>query len=77
MSDVVWPTRLLTKTYFVVVVHNSNQINAVVSVHEKAGETSPYVMPHGNEFTYAGCITRVVYASGRHNSRTNAVGVKK
>ena len=76
MSDVVWQTRLLTKSYFVVVVHNSNQINAVVSVHEKAGDTSRHVMPYGNEFTHAGCITQVVYASGRH-SHTNAVGVKK
>ena len=76
VSDVVWPTRLLTETYFVVVVHSSNPITAVVLVHEKAGDTSRHVMPYGNEFTHAGCIAQVVYASGRH-SHTNAVGVKK
>ena len=48
MSDVVWPTRLLTETYFdfVVVVHNSNPITAVVSVHEKVGDKSRHVMPY-------------------------------
>ena len=40
VSDVVLPTRLLTETYFVAVVHNSKPIAAVVSVHEKVGDTS-------------------------------------